>query len=64
MNIKNVQRLLKLGKHNYNKVSLSKNICQIHSLELMPIINKPNEEILQKIAPKSGETESKPEEFT
>ena len=33
---KNVQRLLKLGKYNYSKVSMNKNICQIIRLEYKP----------------------------
>ena len=50
-----MQRLLKLGKYNYNKVSINQNIPQTLILEHnMPISNKPNVEILEKITPKWG----------
>ena len=45
-------------------VSMNKNICQILSLEYRPATNnEPNEEILENIAIKLGEMESKPGEF-
>ena len=54
---------MKLGKYNYNKVSINKNISQMLSLVNLSTNNKPNEEIFEKIAPKWDETESKPGEF-
>ena len=46
-------KILKIGKYNYNKVSINKNICPTLSLEYnLPTNNKRNEEILEKICPK------------